>query len=162
FNWNLALERQLPSNILVRAAYVASRSTHLTETLNLNPSPVRGGTLRLNAIAGGPVFSTVQQDLQDINATYHSLQLSAEKRATHGLTVFANYTWSKSIDDLPPGAGVTGFDSSSARPWDDPLRPDFDQGPSEFDPTHRFGGSFVWQLPVLAKANKLVRNVAGH
>jgi len=162
YNWNLALEHQLPSNILVRGAYVASRSTHLTETLNLNPSPVRGGTLRLNAIAGGPVFSTVQQDLQDINATYHSLQLSAEKRASHGLTVFANYTWSKSIDDLPPGAGVTGFDTSSARPWDDPLRHDFDQGPSEFDHTHRFGGAFVWQLPALAKANRFVRSVAGH
>jgi hypothetical protein len=88
--------------------------------------------------------------------------LSAEKRATHGLTIFANYTWSKSIDDLPPGAGVTGFDTSSARPWDDPLRHQFDYGPSEFDHTHRFGGAFVWQLPALTKANGLVRAVAGN
>src|SRR5207245_9217040 len=42
---------------------------------------------------------------------------------THGVTILANYTWSKSIDDLPPGGGVTdiGADSVSARPWDDPL-----------------------------------------
>ncbi|PWT94866.1 MAG: TonB-dependent receptor, partial [Blastocatellia bacterium] len=39
-NWNLAIERQLPENILIRAAYVGSHSTHLTEALNLNPRPV--------------------------------------------------------------------------------------------------------------------------
>src|SRR5207247_10613754 len=54
YNWNLAIERQLPSTILVRAAYVGSRSTHLTETLNLAPSPSSTtgtyGTIRLNDI----------------------------------------------------------------------------------------------------------------
>jgi hypothetical protein len=81
YNWNLSIERQLPESVLVRAAYVGSHSSHLTETLNLNPRPV--GTTsatptRLNAIAGSPLFSTVQQDSQDINANYNSMQLSAE------------------------------------------------------------------------------------
>ena len=161
YNWNLAFERQLPGNFLIRAAYVASHSSHLTETLNLNPAPVGGGTLRLNTIAGGPVFSTVQQDLQDINANYKSLQLSVERRASHGLTILGNYTWSRSTDDLPPGAGVTGFDTSSARPWDDPLRHQFDLGPSEFDHTHRFGGSYIWHMPSLKSRNALLRGFLG-
>ncbi|HJZ81984.1 MAG TPA: TonB-dependent receptor, partial [Pyrinomonadaceae bacterium] len=160
-NWNLTFERQLPRNLLVRAGYVGSHSSHLTETLNLNPSPVGGGNLRLNTIAGGPVFSTVQQDLQDINANYHSLQLSVERRVSHGLLFLASYTWSKSRDDLPPGAGVTGFDTSSAKPWDDPTRHAFDWGPSEFDHTHRFVGSYVWYLPTLKGQNGFVRNVLG-
>jgi hypothetical protein len=157
YNWNLAIERQLPSSVLVRAAYVGSRSTHLTETLNLDPAPFSPtgtrGTLRLNTIVASlgitpsNLFSQVQQDSQDINSAYHSLQLSAEKRMTHGLTILGSYTWSKSIDDLPAGAGVTGFDTFSARPWDDPLRHQFDRGPSDFDHTHRFVSSFVWELP---------------
>jgi hypothetical protein len=122
---------------------------------------VGGGNLRLNTIAGGPVFSTVQQDLQDINANYHSLQLSVERRVSHGLLFLANYTWSKSMDDLPPGAGVTGFDTSSAKPWDDPTRHAFDWGPSEFDHTHRFVGSYVWYLPTLKGQNGFVRTVLG-
>ena len=162
YNWNVSFERQLPSSVLVRAAYVGSHSSHLTETMNLNPSPIGGGTLRLNAIAGGPVFSTVQQDLQDINANYRSFQVSAEKRATHGLTVYGNYTWSRSTDDLPPGAGVTGFDTSSARPWDDPLRHQFDWGPSEFDHPHRFVASYVWQLPDLKGSNAVLRGIFGN
>jgi hypothetical protein len=161
YNWNLSLEHQLPYSILVRGAYVGSHSSHLTETLNLDPSPVGGGPRRLNAIAGKALFSDIQQDLQDINSSYNSLQLSFEKRAPHGVTILGSYTWSKSIDDLAPGAGVTGFDTYSARPWDDPLRHQFDRGPSEFDHTHRFVGSYVWQLPGLAKENRLVRTVLG-
>jgi hypothetical protein len=162
YNYNLTIERQMRQNILLRAAYVGSVSRHLTETLNLNPKPVGGAAdTRLNLIAGSSLFSTVQQDLQDINANYNSLQLSAEKRMTHGLMILVNYTWSKSLDDLPPGAGVTGFDTSSARPWDDPLRHQFDYGPSEFDHKHRFVGSWVWELPRLTGRNSLVRNVLG-
>jgi Carboxypeptidase regulatory-like domain len=164
YNWNLSVERQMPSNILVRAAYVGSHSSHLTETISLNQSPVGGGTPRLNALAGNPsLFSAVQQDLQDINANYNSLQLGVEKRVSHGLTVLVNYTYSRSTDDLPPGQGVEGFDQSvySARPWDDPLRHQFDTGPSEFDHTHRFVGSYVWVMPSLKGRNALVRGFLG-
>jgi hypothetical protein len=55
--------------------------------------------------------STVQADITDINASYHSLQTSVEKRMSHGFTVLANYTYSKSLDDLPFGEGVSGFDT---------------------------------------------------
>jgi len=164
YNWNLSVERQLPENVLVRAAYVGSRSIHLTETLNLNPRPVGTTSVtptRLNAIAGAPLFSTVQQDLQDINATYNSMQLSVEKRMSRGFQVLANYTWSKSLDDLPPRAGVTGFDTSSALPWDDVNRHRFDYGPSEFDHKHRFVASWIWQLPSLNDRNSFMRAVLG-
>jgi len=82
---------------------------------------------------------------------------------THGVTILANYTWSKSIDDLPPGGGVNdiGADSVSARPWDDPLRHQFDRGPSDFDRKHNFAASFIWQLPRLSKSNILARSILG-
>src|SRR5207245_5992615 len=151
YNWNLAVERQLPSNVLVRAAYAGSHGSHLKETIAFNVSPVGSVTPspRLNAIAGTNVFGTTNngptQDAQDINSSYHSLQLSAEKRMSHALTILGSYTWSKSIDDLPNGGGVAdiGADTVSARPWDDPLRHQFDRGPSDFDHTHRFVASYV-------------------
>jgi hypothetical protein len=173
YNWNLAIERQLPSNVLVRAAYVGSHGSHLKETIAFNISPVGGGPARLNALLapGNPnppaVFGTTNngptQDAQDINSIYHSLQLSAEKRMSHGLTIMGNYTWSKSIDDLPNGGGVAdiGADTVSSRPWDDPLRHQFDRGPSDFDHTHRFVASYIWELPGLSRASGLVRHVLG-
>ncbi|HVH70609.1 MAG TPA: carboxypeptidase regulatory-like domain-containing protein, partial [Candidatus Dormibacteraeota bacterium] len=167
YNWNFGIEHQLPSNILVRAAYVGSHASHLKETIAFNVSPVGGGTPRLNAIAGSNIFGTTNngptQDSQDINSSYHSLQLSLEKRMSHGLTILGNYTWSKSIDDLPNGGGVAdiGADTVSARPWDDPLRHQLDRGPSDFDHAHRFVASYVWQLPGLLKANGVLRQAFG-
>ncbi len=169
YNWNLAIERQLLSNVLVRAAYVGSHGSHLKETIAFNVSPVGSPTPapRLNAIAGPNVFGTTNngptQDAQDINSVYHSLQLSVEKRMSHGLTILGSYTWSRSIDDLPNGGGVAdiGADTVSSRPWDDPLRHQFDRGPSDFDHTHRFVASFVWELPTLSSHRAFVRQTLG-
>lgn len=167
YNWNLLIEHELPARFLARIGYVGSRSNHLVETLNLDPFPVGGGPLRrLNIIASGlspapaqPVFGDLQQVNYDVNSSYHSLQAALERRA-HGLTIIGSYTYSRSIDNVPPGQGVFGYDSTySARPWDDPLRTQFDNGPSEFDHTHRFGGSYVLQLPRWKGANRAVGNM---
>jgi hypothetical protein len=50
----------------------------------------------------------------------------------------------------------------SARPWDDPLRHEFDRGPSDFDRKHNFVASFVWQFPRLSKSSTLVRTILGN
>jgi len=91
------------------------------------------------------------------------LQLSAEKRASKNLTILANYTYSKSIDNLPVGGGVVdvGADSPSTLPFGTPNRKAFDRGPSDFDHTHRFVTSYVWQLPGLNGQNALVRTILG-
>jgi hypothetical protein len=174
YEWNLTVERQLPSNILARMAYVGSRSTHILETQDYNAgAPNNSGKAGIGlanstvfAASGGAfgtnTFSTVQADIDDINSRYHSLQASVEKRASHGITVLANYTYSKSLDDLPFGEGVTGFDTGySALPLNSPDRHRFDYGPSNFDHTHVFTGSYVWQSPSLTHASPLVHHLLG-
>ncbi len=169
YNWNLLIERQLPSGFLVRAGYVGSRTNHLGETINLDPCPPSATTActaavrRLNSIkpATDVTFGDLQVVPYDINSNYHSLQLSTERRGKN-LTLTSSYTFSKSMDDLPPGQGLFGFDGTySPRPWDDPQRHDFDYGPSEFDHKHRFVASYVWQLPALTNTNGFVRNTLG-
>jgi hypothetical protein len=106
YNWNLTLERQLSQGWLVRAAYVGSRSNHLDETVQLNPAVyIPGSTLSIDqrrlfqdGLGGISMLSAA------ISSLYQSAQLTVEKRLTHGLSVLANYTWSKSLDDLPFGA----------------------------------------------------------
>jgi hypothetical protein len=183
YEWNLTVERQLPSNILVRAAYVGSRSLHILETQYYNAGvPCTDPTstvtcngkantgfanLLVNSASGGKfktnTFSTtVQADITDINSSYHALQLSGEKRMSHGLTLLANYTYSKSLDDLPFGEGVSGFDTGySALPLNDPNRHRFDYGPSGFDHTHVFVGSYVWQSPRLNNSKAFIRHLLG-
>jgi len=180
YNWNLTIEREVIPGWLVRAAYVGSHSSHLKESVELNPAAVgsiaKGGPpsvddrRRLNNVfpaALFPVkFGNISLDSHDINSSYNGLQLSLERRVTRGITILGNYTWSKSIDDLPYGANGSGVadlgaDAVSSRPWDDPLRHDFDRGPSDFDHTHRFVLSYVARLPGLANASPAARGTFG-
>jgi len=138
---------------------------------NLTVCEATGGTVASchgNPLTSGAKFkpntfsTTVQADINDINASYHSLQTSVEKRMSHGFTILANYTYSKSLDDLPFGEGVSGFDTGySALPLNDPNRHKFDYGPSGFDHTHVFTGSYVWQSPSLRNSGSLIHHFFG-
>ncbi len=182
YEWNLTVERQLGQGFLVRAAYVGSRSLHILETQYYNagapcnpaiPGNCNGkantgqANLLVNAASGGAfktnTFSTtVQADINDINANYHALQTSVEKRMSHGLTILANYTFSKSLDDLPFSEGVSGFDTGySTLPLNNPDRHKFDYGPSSFDHTHVLTGSYVWQSPSLKSSGSVIHHLFG-
>jgi hypothetical protein len=174
YEWNLTIEHQLPADVLVRMAYVGSRSTHILETQDYNAgAPNNTGkaspgiaNVLVKAASGGKfgsnTFSTVQADITDINSGYHSLQASAEKRMSHGVTVLANYTYSKSLDDLPFGEGVSGFDTGySTLPLNNPNRHRFDYGPSAFDHRHVLTASYVWQTPSFKDSGRLLHHLLG-
>jgi outer membrane receptor protein involved in Fe transport len=181
YEWNLTIERQLPGNLLFRVGYVGSRTLHILETEYYNPSapggiagcpnsvgsPGKAGTGLANCtvfLGSGGAFktntfsSTVQADITDINASYHALQTTVEKHMSHGFTVLANYTFSKSLDDLPFGEGVSGFDTAySPLPFNDPNRHAMDYGPSGFDHAHVFTGSYVWHSPAIKNSSTFLR-----
>ena len=60
------------------------------------------------------------------------MQLNAEKRFSKGLSLLANYTWSKKMDDYG---------------WTNPDNRRFDYGVSREDVPHNFKFSNVWQFP---------------
>jgi len=173
YSWNLALEQQLAPSWLLRLAYVGSRSNYLNEYVNLNSAPPIGGDLTTGCAPAKPPcvdqrrplqpFGLIGMFLEDINSSYNALQLSLEKQLSHGFAILANYTYSKSFDDHPFNQQVVQMNiklpNLSALPWNDPLRHYMDYGPSNFDRTHRFVGSYVWSLPSFGGKNGLVRKV---
>lgn len=165
YNWNLTAERQLAPGWLLRLAYVGSHGSHLQETEDLNPSVfIPNSTLSTDQRRLFKGYSDIFVGSQAVNSSYHSFQATLEKRFTGGLTVQASYTWSRSIDNLPFGGGVVdiGADSAPAIPWYLPNYHGLDRGPSDFDHTHRFVASYVYQLPRLANAAKYKRGVLGN
>jgi hypothetical protein len=81
-------------------------------------------------------ISTASLFTTDYNSHYHALQLNAEKRFGRGLSLLANYTWSKMIDDYPPGGTGTN-----------PFNRNFDHGRSLDDIPHIFHFTAVWAIP---------------
>jgi hypothetical protein len=163
YNYNLQLEHQFAWGVLGRMAYVGSRTRHIRETAELDPGVNGTRTFNKTAVNSSVGYGSISMADFDVNSAYDSLQVSAEKRASKNLTILANYTYAKSIDDLPVGGGVVdvGADSPSTLPFGTPARKQFDRGPSDFDHTHRFVMSYIWQLPGLGGQNTFLRTFLG-
>jgi hypothetical protein len=157
--WNLAVERQLPKGLLVRAAYEGMSSYHLF------------GGVEQNAGVYVPGQSTFENDQQrrpmgqyftsnSINtgtgtANYNALAITVEKRATRGLTFVAGFRWAKMLDELNGGGTSLGQGDYSTP------NPKFDYGLSSVDVNRQFIGSFVWEMPTFKSFGFFGRNVIG-
>jgi hypothetical protein len=168
YNWNLAMERQIMTGWLGRAAYVGSHGSHILENVDLNAAVyLPGSTLGTDLRRPYRGLGQVKQATPDVNANYHSMQLTLEKRGgASGFwgrsSVLVNYTYSKSIDTLPFGTTLTGFGGRlSALSFTNPGRRAFETGVSEFDRTHRVVASYILTLPSLSSAHAAVRAAAG-
>jgi hypothetical protein len=78
-------------------------------------------------------------------ASYHALNVSLQKRVTHGLAFKANYTWAKVIDlnsaILAPSGENEPADVFS------PYNLALNRGPASFSLNHQFSANFSYQLP---------------
>ncbi|MGH9326357.1 MAG: carboxypeptidase regulatory-like domain-containing protein [Terriglobia bacterium] len=170
YQWNLQIEHQFAHELMLRAAYVGSHGFHLHENVDLNPAVyIPGSTLGTDQRRVYQGYSDIMMDGQDAWSSYNSLQLTAQKRLASGgflsnMSVLANYTYSKSLDDVPyegSGAlfGCPGY--ASTVPWGAPGRHQMDTGPSYFDRTQNFIVSYVWNLPSLEQSSRAIRSVFG-
>jgi len=143
-SWNLTLEREMLGGFIGRAAYAASKGTRLMTLREINaavfaPGATTGTTNQRRPFAPGMGQTTLVEPVG--NSTYHSLQLTAERRFRKGLTVLANYQFSKSIDDTSANKGTGQVRTN-------PNSQAFDKGLSDFHRAHAFTFSSVWNLPV--------------
>jgi hypothetical protein len=83
-------------------------------------------------------------------SNYNALQLQATKRMSHGFMIDAAYTYSHSLDE------GSGLGSGLFFNGNDPLQPRTAYASSDFDRTHVFSVSYVYQFPSLTKASRLV------
>lgn len=74
------------------------------------------------------------------SSNYHALVLMLRKRPSRALAVDLNYTFSKSLDESSALQNSTNAMQSA-------FFPHFDYGPSDFDRTHTFNASFLYELP---------------
>lgn len=110
YSWNLAVEQELKHDWLARAAYVGSRANHLTVTVDDNPAVyIPGSSLGTDQRRLYQGFTNIYQGSQAGNAWYQSAQLTLQKRLSRGFTINVNYTFSKSLDNLPLGTDAATF-----------------------------------------------------
>ena len=142
-SWNVTLEREILPTYLVRAGYAGSYGDRLAMGRELNPAIYAVGATTATTNQRRPLFPTFN-NLTTIESTgrstYHSLQLTLDKRLSKGFSVLSSYTLSKNMDHAGE-AKQTGVTQNN------PFDLEFDWGPSNADRRHRFVTSFLWQIP---------------
>jgi hypothetical protein len=177
-DWNLNIQRQLPGQMLFEIAYVGSKGTHLSRFVqfdqayntqaqidSLTPDVVTRMELMgipppaaeflsqhielIPSVARVPYFGYAQlfQAQNTVNSIYNGLQTSLKKSAGHGLSFLLGYTYSRSID----GASVffgSGANGTTIFPQNN-YNLAAERGLSDFNVSHRFVASYVYQIPTL-------------
>jgi hypothetical protein len=203
YDFNLTLEQQLPGNWATRLAYVGSASRHQFVELEVNPAvntgsivggklTFPGGTSAANtrrvyesAPTVGPCLTTTgcNQSYSQIveaamigNAHFNSFQATLLKKMSHGLQLMANYTWSKSYDDMPQATRDSNTeDLNAGESYVYPLYPSnatnipsaalvsdikaLDRGVSDIDHPQAFSVSYEWAPPKLNNGFRAFRAV---
>jgi hypothetical protein len=155
--WNVIAERQFRGDMLLRVGYIGSKGTHLLSNAEVNPAIYGPGATAGNRDARRPFQPIGSLTLTSGGgwSSYNSLQVTAQKRYSHGISILVNYTWSKAIDN------------SSFCQGDGPcMGPDYsnwnaNRGLSDFDTPHRLVASGILEHPTLAKWNPVARNILG-
>ena len=147
--FSLNVQGELARDWLLESGYVGSRGTHLQRYRSLNQALSASANTLANIGSRVPIPGIRPDSLREYesegNSWYNGLEVSMEKRLSHGLQFLASYTFSKTLDtdgadinSTSNGGGLTlGDQNSPAQRW----------GRASFDRTHRFVFSETWSLP---------------
>jgi hypothetical protein len=163
--WSLNVQRDLPGKVMLQVGYVGTRGLQLMRNdesgLDLNQldpkymalgsalneqvdnpfyGKVSGGVFATPKIGRAQLLRPYPQFTNIIplyssgsSSTYHALQVTFHKRYASGLQIEGSYTWSKTLDN-----SMSHQDSYNIRA---------SRAVTDFDRTHRFVMSYIYELP---------------
>jgi hypothetical protein len=160
--WNLTIERQVASSLVLRSSYVGTRGNHLS--IALDEKTAYPGPGAIPPRRPYPQYATISSWEPIGISAYHALQLSAEKRFTNGLSFLVGYTFSKSLDQ---GGGGNSASAESRQNVQNPRDVSASYGLSDFNYPQRFTASVAYDLPFgrgrayMKNANRFFDALAG-
>ena len=160
--WNLGVQRQLATDLLLEVNYVASKATKMP-IFSFQNLPVPGP-----GVIGSPEHprpypkqdSVIIVGENKASANYHSMQVKLEKRFSRGLQVLGSYAYGHYIDVGGGGNSTQSFPQDERN-----LHGDRASGYADF--RHIFTGSYVYELPFgrgrrfLTQAPAVLNHLAG-
>jgi hypothetical protein len=143
---NTNVEQDIGFGTVLTAAYVAEfgHALRISPDVNQEPMGITSGTYtKLRPFYSQfPNVTSINNIESKAFSNYHSLQLSAVKRAGHGLTAQANYTWSHGLGD------VQGFSAGGLYTSVDPTHTGtVEYGNSELDVRDRVALMLTYRMP---------------
>jgi hypothetical protein len=180
-NFNLNIQRQLPSNMVLQIGYVGSLGRHLSTIYEGDPITSAGHaacqadvtcianrayqhldyvshTAQPYSTNGVPEYLSVGTVATEGTSNYNSLQVSLNKNLTHGLFFTLAYTYSHGLDTAS-GLESSGFNGIATNTI--PGYKHLSYGDSDYDARHRIVASYDYEVPLLntLKQNAIVNEL---
>jgi hypothetical protein len=165
-HYNGGVQYLLGKDFVFEAVYVGTRGLNLIRDIAINQarlaspqSPiinaVTGQTITTNTPANAGLRAPYQgvevggflQIQSTAQSSFNSLQMSLTKRLSKGVQLLASYTYARSIDNASGGSDSTGEARDTINIAGNQLDNRANRGLSDFDRTHRFVLSYLWDLP---------------
>jgi hypothetical protein len=145
-NWQLSVQRELGSNMVLDVAYVGNHAVKLILLADLNQARPNnpGENLALDARRPIPGFRSISAVLPAAFSNYHALQVKFERRFSKGLYLLNSFTWSKAIDNVSQVLEEPGGNTGNPQNLYNLAA---DRGLSPYDQPFNNTTSFVWDLP---------------
>ncbi len=150
-SYNLNLQQQLGSGLVLELGYIGSENKHLRIVRNLNqplhPAGAPAAGVRpyarlaaQSSVRPGSALGNIAYTDSDSFSNYNALWVTVRKALSHGLEVNSSYTWSKSQD-------LNSLGSQGGYVLQDSYNPRGNYGLSDFDARNHFVFSGLWNLP---------------
>ena len=142
--YSLEVQHELPGNFILDVGYQGSESRKMLRIVGLN-------RIYTNTNVLNPAYFLTS----DVDGNFNALNVSATRRFSRGFQFAGKYQFSKSMDQ-----GSWEGSGGSRDPYF-PANKIWDYGPSDFDVTHNFLLSGLYELPILKNRHDFVGKAFG-
>jgi len=148
------VQRTLAQDWALTLGYVGTKGTALFSSVDGNPTvPGTGGAVRVNPAEG------VRRLRANVgSSTYHSLQVSVEKRLSRSFSMASHYTWSSFVDDQ---SEIFNSSSAEVAVAQDSYNRRAERARSTYDRPRRFVVNGVYELPFLRSQEGFLGRIVG-
>ncbi len=144
YQFNFTIQRQLANDITVSTGYVGSLTHHLPFSTDRNYAGWTPGATTSNLPSRRPylpgTLGIIFYEDGIINAAYHGLQSTVEKRMSRGFTLRGFYTFSKSLD------GAQSQNNQPTGGAEDYRNLALERGRTNNDRRHLVNISAIWEV----------------
>ena len=148
-HYSLTIQRELPFAMAIDIGYIGKSGRNLPRERNINQ--MAPGTLQANPgvnpnkLRPWEGLGTIREFSHTGSSSYHSLQISLDRRFQDGLSFGVSYTFSKNIDDV-----ATPYDAFNIV-----------RSLSVMDRPHLFNYNFIYELPFFKGRNDWIASWLG-
>jgi hypothetical protein len=141
--WNVNIQRGLATNYMVEIAYVGSQGRQMMLKGDPNQAPPVVGVTDANVNRPyakiSPALRTIGQAQSRGTLDYHGLLVKFQRRFANNFSFLNSYTFGKAIDLNSDNDGTVTLTNV--------YDPQYNRGPADYDITHTFSSSWIYELP---------------